>query len=297
MEMDAIISESGTQLLSRLEKHKSINFLEPALFPPHLFEASGTAIEINGAAASGKSELLLNFVRNCIMPVAWHDKHIGGLEIGVIFMDIDRHFHLPRLVSSLKEAWHTSSPESRVAPQSERQANAFITACLSRLYIVSECNNSSQFILTLQFISANLCVKYGYSALFIDSISAFYYEDRMVNLEDRNRLGEHHKRLAAILRELLENDKFTIVFTKQDFVKSRKTRGTLGSESSGHFHPMGNDLEKLVAWKLSLHKVNDSSIIKVDIQYKKNQWKNCFDILEKGICFKNTDLTNDNGNK
>eukprot|EP00128_Syssomonas_multiformis_P015284 Colp12_sorted_trinity150504_noHs@20311 len=62
----------------------------------------GDVVEISGSSSSGKTELLLDAIVPCICPQAWRSYSIGGLDIGVVFVDTEYRFDLLRLTHILE---------------------------------------------------------------------------------------------------------------------------------------------------------------------------------------------------
>ncbi|XP_032406828.1 DNA repair protein XRCC2 isoform X2 [Xiphophorus hellerii] len=158
------MSESGTQLLARLEARRCLKDIEPQLFADDGGPDPGEVVEVYGPEGTGKTELLYHLLCRCVLPEA-----AGGLEVDVVFMDTDYSLDVFRLASVL---------DSRLsADGSAGSDDAVLRSCLSRLLVV-RCSSSSELLLTLHFLETTLSSRPKAALLLIDSISAFYWSDR-----------------------------------------------------------------------------------------------------------------------
>ena len=95
----------------------------------------GNVVELVGASGTGKSEILMQIMANCVLPKKWDDVEIGGNEGGVVLFDNDFHFDLfrfstileHRVNASLRSAGHAADLDS---------LESFIRSCLHRLHII-----------------------------------------------------------------------------------------------------------------------------------------------------------------
>ena len=62
----------------------------------------GNVVEFSGQEGSGKTEMLLHLIANCILPKSWKDLKLNGRSVGVVFVDTDYHFQLLRLVTIME---------------------------------------------------------------------------------------------------------------------------------------------------------------------------------------------------
>ncbi|XP_027860839.1 DNA repair protein XRCC2 isoform X2 [Xiphophorus couchianus] len=158
------MSESGTQLLARLEARRCLKDIEPQLFADDGGPDRGEVVEVYGPEGTGKTELLYHLLCRCVLPEA-----AGGLEVDVVFVDTDYSLDVFRLASVL---------DSRLsADGSAGSDDAVLRSCLSRLLVV-RCSSSSELLLTLHFLETTLSSRPKAALLLIDSISAFYWSDR-----------------------------------------------------------------------------------------------------------------------
>ncbi|KAG5850411.1 hypothetical protein ANANG_G00082100 [Anguilla anguilla] len=61
-------AESGAQLLARLEGRRSLENIEPRIFPEDSGPVKGDVVEFHGGEGTGKTEALYHLVARCILP-------------------------------------------------------------------------------------------------------------------------------------------------------------------------------------------------------------------------------------
>ncbi|XP_034986005.1 DNA repair protein XRCC2 [Zootoca vivipara] len=206
-------AESGAQLLARLEGRGSLKTLEPCLFADEGYPIHGDIVEFHGPEGTGKTEMLYHLIARCILP-----KSGGGLDVGVLFIDTDFHFDLLRLVTIL---------EHRLPQGTEEM----IKQCLGRFFLVN-CSSSPQLLLTLFSLENMFCSHPSLCLLIIDSISAFYWIDRVNGGENLSQQEANLKRCAQFLEKLVREHHLVLFATTQTIMQ--KSLNT--SESSGKHH-------------------------------------------------------------
>ncbi|XP_053115119.1 DNA repair protein XRCC2 isoform X2 [Hemicordylus capensis] len=193
-------AESGAQLLARLEGRSSLKNLEPCLFADEGYPIHGDVVEFHGPEGTGKTEMLYHLVARCILP-----KSEGGLEMGLLFIDTDFHFNMLRLVTIL---------ERRLSQGTEEM----IKQCLGRFFLVT-CNSSSQLLLTLYTLENMFCSHPSLCLLIIDSISAFYWIDRVNGGENLSLQEANLKRCAQCLEKLVKEHHLVLIATTQTIMQ------------------------------------------------------------------------------
>ncbi|XP_063159435.1 DNA repair protein XRCC2 [Candoia aspera] len=194
-------SESGAQLIARLEGRSSLKTLEPCLFAEEGYPIYGDVVEFHGPEGTGKTEMLYHLIARCILP-----KSGGGLEVGVLFIDTDFHFDMLRLVTIL---------EYRLSSQG---TEANIKLYLERFFLIN-CHSSSQLLLTLYSLESTFCSHPSLSFLIIDSISAFYWIDRANGGENLGLQEANLKRCARFLRKLVKEHHLVLFATTQSLMQ------------------------------------------------------------------------------
>ncbi|XP_068437478.1 DNA repair protein XRCC2 isoform X2 [Clinocottus analis] len=153
---------------------------------------------------TGKTELLYHLLCRCVLPVA-----IGGLEVGVVFVDTDYSLDMLRLVSILDSRLNAARSTGSSPDDSNESA---LRLCLSRLLVV-HCSSSSQLVLTLHFLETSLSSRPGLALLVIDSISAFYWLDRCEGGASVAKQEEKLNKCAELLGRLLRDYRITVFAT------------------------------------------------------------------------------------
>ncbi|XP_042333472.1 DNA repair protein XRCC2 [Sceloporus undulatus] len=210
-------AESGAQLLARLEGRDSLKDLEPCLFAEEGYPIHGDVVEFHGPEGTGKTEMLYHLIAHCILP-----KSGGGLEVGLLFIDTDFHFDMLRLVTILE---HRSS----------QGTEEMIKQCLGRLFLVN-CNSSSQLLLTLYSLENMFCSHPSLCLLVIDSISAFYWIDRVNGGENLSLQEANLRRCAQFLEKLVREHHLVLFATTQTIMQKSLNAG----ESCGKHHGDGD---------------------------------------------------------
>ncbi|KAK1173990.1 DNA repair protein XRCC2-like [Acipenser oxyrinchus oxyrinchus] len=186
-------TETGTELLARLEGRRSLKSLEPQIFAGEGFPVQGDVIEFHGAEGTGKTETLYHLVSRCILPTA-----AGGLELEVLFIDMDSHFDMLRLVSILEQRLPQSSEET-------------VRQCLRRLFLV-HCSSTVQLLLTLHYLENMLWTV-------VDSISAFYWIDRNGGGESLAQQEASLRKCTELLEKLISDYHLVLFASTQAIVQ------------------------------------------------------------------------------
>ncbi|XP_048196470.1 DNA repair protein XRCC2 [Perognathus longimembris pacificus] len=201
-------AESGTELLARLEGRSSLKEIEPNLFADEDSPVHGDILEFHGPEGTGKTEMLYHLTARCILP-----RSDGGLELEVLFIDTDYHFDMLRLVTVLEHRLSQSSEE-------------MIKRCLGRLFLVY-CSSSTQLLLTLYSLEAMFCSHPSLCLLIVDSLSAFYWIDRVNGGESVN-LQESTLKKCSQLLERLVNEYRLVLFATTQSIMQRAVAATEG---------------------------------------------------------------------
>ncbi|XP_017375527.1 DNA repair protein XRCC2 [Cebus imitator] len=193
-------AESGTELLARLEGRSSLKEIEPSLFADEDSPVHGDILEFHGPEGTGKTEMLYHLTARCILP-----KSEGGLEVEVAFIDTDYHFDMLRLVTILEHRLSQSSEE-------------MIKCCLGRLFLVY-CSSSTHLLLTLYSLESMFCSRPSLCLLILDSLSAFYWIDRVNGGENVNLQESTLKKCSQFLEKLVNNYRLVLFATTQTIMQ------------------------------------------------------------------------------
>ncbi|XP_068685658.1 DNA repair protein XRCC2-like [Montipora foliosa] len=244
-------AESAAQLFVRLGGKQALDGLDTQLFAdiPEGIKP-GHVLEFSGQEGSGKSEMLLHLIANCILPKSWKDLNLNGRSVDVIFVDTDYHFQLLRLVAVLEHrilnAIKETPKESQAAcvttisnatnccdnnnaehhlcyPDKYNDYEDFIQKCLSHLFIV-RCNNSIQLLATVLSLENLLVAKPEVGVFIIDSFSAFYWVDRFSGRESLSNQEANQRKIVDVLARFTQQYHVVLIATKQSlFGSSEKT--------------------------------------------------------------------------
>nr|XP_020481130.1 DNA repair protein XRCC2 [Monopterus albus] len=284
----AEMTESGTQLLARLEARRCLKDVEPRLFPENGGPRKGEVVELYGTEGTGKTELLYHFLCRCILPQA-----AGGLETDVMFVDTDYSLDMLRLVgildSRLNRALSTGTPSAGAD-------EAALYSCLSRLLVV-HCSSTSHLLLTLHFLETSLASRPSLSFLLIDSISAFYWPDRCEGGASIAKQEEKLGKCSDLLGRLLRDYRITVFATCHAIRSCRPSSAAASTESDRPY--LCRPWQRLVTHRLlcSQQEVADNMTVAVGQQVftvhctssfstrTKAYRSNSFYVLDGGVTF------------
>lgn len=160
-------------------------------------------MEFFGDECTGKSEMLLNILAGCLLPL--HQKQC------VIFIDTDCHFQIIRLVQILE--YRLFAKDDCCVEKREE----VIRECLSRFYYL-RCHSSIQLVATVESLKTLLARKPEICCLMIDSISAFYWQDKLTLGESFSDQEQHQRRVVDTLKDLIANYNLAVFATRGMFV-------------------------------------------------------------------------------
>ncbi|KAI0652202.1 P-loop containing nucleoside triphosphate hydrolase protein [Trametes meyenii] len=141
----------------------------------------GDVIEIQGPAASGKTQLTYHMIVTCLLPQKFRDVDLGGWGEAVVFIDTDSKFNIRRLhellVSRLRRFLGEDIASDTAVPLEE-----LATQLLRNLHVFRP-TSSAQLAITLLHLpryhaSEPRLQNKEIGLLAIDSMSAFYWRDR-----------------------------------------------------------------------------------------------------------------------
>jgi len=196
----------------------------------------GNVVEFSGQEGSGKTEMLLHLIANCILPKSWKDLKLNGKSVGVVYVDTDYHFQLLRLVTimehrilnAIKDVQTGSflennrsnhldnihASDSTHYPEKYSDYEDFIKSCLGRLFI-AHCNSSIQLLATVLSLENLLAAKPEVGVFMIDSLSAFYWLDRCNGGENSSHQEHNQRKIVDIIRKYAQQYHLVLISTKQ----------------------------------------------------------------------------------
>lgn len=204
------------QLLARLRGRPSVDGVAVELFSDG--PKPKDVIEFYGSSGAGKTEMLLHVVKKCIMPKMWKDVSLGGFDVEVLYIDTDHKLPILRL-ATLVEKHVTdaikvgSLSDASPSDPSEEEVECLIKRCLNKLQIY-HCRSSQHLLITLHSIEMMLSTNADVSILVIDSISAFYWNDRYSGGDSTASQEAKMKHIVKILKILLDSYGLILFATK-----------------------------------------------------------------------------------
>ena len=200
----------------------------------------GDVVEFSGQEGSGKTEMLLHLIANCILPRSWKDLKLNGRSVGVVYVDTDYHFQLLRLVTIMEhrilnaiKVTQTRAENNRSTtgenipgtdsahyPEKYSDYEDFIKSCLGRLFIV-HCNSSIQLLVTVLSLENLLAAKPEVGVFIIDSLSAFYWLDRCSGGESQGHQEHNQRKIVDVVRKYAQQYRVVLIATKQTIFGSR----------------------------------------------------------------------------
>ncbi|XP_067131788.1 DNA repair protein XRCC2-like [Centruroides vittatus] len=250
MEESVIKWETGIQLLARLGSRDYLANLDPVIFP-NLHPKQ--VVEVYGKAGSGKTEILYHFISQCILPKSWNGIILNGIDCNVLLIDNDYHFNLLRLVTLIeKRIRRENSKRHDVINLHDDNVLSFVKERLQKLYIL-KCSNSEQFLITLCSLE-KLLTENDISIIFVDSISAFYWLDRMNFMDNYKKLEDYYGSMVMTLKRLVNDYNLILIATKQALMKNTEPESMANKNAPPNitFDFMGKQWKKFVDYYLFL---------------------------------------------
>ena len=213
-------------------------------------------IELYGKEGSGKTQILIHLIANCILPKTWEGLIVNGRGVSVVFFDTDYHFSLVRLVEILEDrvtcciSKHVSGHKVQRATDME----SFVESCLLRLVIV-QCNSSIELLATLESLDYVLSERPEICLLMIDSIVAFYWLDKCNGGDSIYEQERYQRRLVALFKKYIHTYNLIVVATKPAiFHKEVKQHN-----AKEHYEYLCRDWQDLVKYRYSVSRASDKS--------------------------------------
>ncbi|XP_043470586.1 DNA repair protein XRCC2 [Leptopilina heterotoma] len=214
------IIESGIQFLAWLAENSAnpLKVLDDALFPDGL--GNKHTVEINGDPGSGKTHLLAQLIASCILPPEYN-----GSGINVLLINADNRFpirKLARIMTNLVKMSLIKKSESL----SDTKLNEIVKLSLKNLLIIN-CLEYYQFNCNIFSLPTMLGANNKIGIVAVDSICAFYWQDRQVNRIEQYSLSSYVSFVLKKIQQSTAQFKVKIIFTKPADYESLKIRPLL----------------------------------------------------------------------
>lgn len=211
-------SESGIDLLQRLAVRPKLLGLQVEIFGLD-GPRPGDVIELNERGFSGKTLMLTQWVIKCILPSKWKNVTLDGLGVGVVLLSTDHHFSLLHLVSLLerrvkrilREFGGLEHGTGSLTIEEIRQDS------LKRLCIF-ECFSENQLMFNFCSIKTYILSHPQFSVIAIDSLTAYYWEHRIVSTTMQSLESYCHSLLNNLIDKLRQTN-MTIIYCVQQFTR------------------------------------------------------------------------------
>jgi len=262
----------------------------------------GNVVEFSGQEGSGKSEMLLHLIANCILPKSWKDLKLNGKSVSIVYVDTDYHFQLLRLVTIMEHRILNRIKDNQTAeflennrsntmenisgnysdhyPEKYSDYEDFIKSCLGRLFIVHS-NSSIQFLATILSLENLLAAKPEVGVFMIDSLSAFYWLDRCSGGESQSHQEHNQRKIVDVIRKYTRQYHVVLIATKQAIFAS--------SDKSAHREHLCQAWQRLVNYRFEFDKSKGQNgmnqIYSVCRTYQLSKKHLRFYIKESGIEF------------
>lgn len=244
--------ETGLQMLARLGVTRTNLHLESKLFPLGL--TPGSIMEVYGDEGSGKSEFLLTVISRCIMPIEWQTIPTEGLGIGVIYVDTDQHLNIKRLESIVKKRLQRCVAAMSLSKKTNlhtRELQDQVKMCLKNFRYASCYRSSMRLMSTLHAIRKMVVNNCSLCLVIIDSLSAFYWEDRMMRNSSGNSMEKYYSYLADLIGKIVRS-RVSVIFTTQPLMSEKRC-------GVSTFYFMGQEIKKLLNFRLKMTREQNGS--------------------------------------
>lgn len=216
------MGESALSLVARLVNR-------PVLFKNYsFFQEEGLrnkeVVQISGEGGSGKSLVLLDLIKACILP-----REYGGAEANIVLIDADCQFSVFQLVTMLKSSIiQMSGPETFHQSDNKRAMWKLVEASLERLSVFS-CNDLESLFLRFHYLKTFLISNPNTSIVMIDNLSAFYWKETQVK-KDLMKMECFLSHILSNFHNQLNSFNISLIYTLPKHFQSRNYSPSYCSE-------------------------------------------------------------------
>ena len=224
----------------------------------------GDAVELYGDEGFGKTELLVHFCANCILPRSWKAISLPGKEVKVIFIDTTFKFPLWRLVHILENRLRECKEKSKECDFiSTAEIHEFVNSCLERLFVI-HCSSSCNLVKSLANLEPVLRSNPDICLLLVDTISEFYWTDRAVGGSNKSEQEGPQRNIIRKLMRYQEEFHLVVVVTKSAIMNpsyhtpatGANTNVTNAKTSWRHDEYLSPDWNKFIKFKFQIKKLS-----------------------------------------
>lgn len=290
-------TESGVEFLSRVNT-KPISSLGKEIFPLPLQPPQ--IIEVSGQTSTGKSLLCLDLMITILLPKKLFGVSLGGLESKVLFIDCDQHFNIlhfadmierkiKRICHEIRSEWKKLGSkicnEELMTIKKKEYNNKIHDAlknCLKNL-IYFKCTDSNEFAITLLSLDQCLINNSDVSFVVIDSISAFYWYDRVYKADSWQRMESYLNNLFQNFISIIKKHYLVCICTRQDLFKKRKDKED-SEGASNILHHESSKIDESVAYEYLGKEWASNVTIKINTSLQQRKELVCENSTIKEYC-------------
>lgn len=193
-----------------------------------------------GQSMTGKTEILYQIVLNVVLPPVFGDLKLNGQGQSLVFIDLDYRFNMDRLEELLGYRIYEGLNElisEKPAEVQEQIFDSYLENLKDEIYekiFLVTCQTTSELLRAIENIgevkeaqklqSVLKDSKYSLRLLIIDNLSAFYWQDRVI--DD----GRQYSKISSALVRTMKKHRLSTIFT------------------SGLFHKHASGVQEKLSW-------------------------------------------------
>jgi len=217
--------ESGLTVLCRLCPRPCLDSLLPSVFPPPLPQVTRVTWSGHLGDSHPVTCLITDLLVTCLLPRSYKDVSLGGCGADILLINTEHHVKVNDIENVLEcRVRHVSESHYRTLPREARTRDKRITSTdqwnivktsLERLHVmdVFSPDNMEVSLLSIQDIVVG---NENIAAVFVDSVSAFYQQERGVTNVNYN---SYIRRLLCLVTNSVKktNNQVKVVYTQNNY--------------------------------------------------------------------------------
>lgn len=200
--------ESGLQMISRVTRRPDLEGLHATIFPSGPYPSQ--IVEITGEEGAGKTLLITDLLARCVLPKSFGDAQLPGRNCGALIINSSHHFDLFKMAEILQ---YYIKENCRTLNSSSSQD--IIKKSLKNLTVIN-CYTNEQLQASLLNLESLILQEANISLLILDSISAFYWMER---IHSNLSYNAYYTSIINTLKNLTSKFGITVFYTKPDTVR------------------------------------------------------------------------------
>ena len=208
------------------------------------------------------------------MPSKWRNIHIGGLDVGVLFVSTDHHFSILLLVTLLeRKLKRILRKVQSLEPGKGSSIVEEIRADSLKRLTLYQSFSKHQLLINFCSVKTYILSHPQSSVVIIDSLTAYYWEDRMTSTTIQS-LEQYCQALLNHLIEKLRQTNITIIYTIQRFLREGQEKDSTNFDVTYNY-------------AITLDKGEKFEAVVEDRRTPKNFTRN-FEMIKGELCFNNS---------